>query len=220
MDNKAIIEKALKGEDYSELVKEYTDEQRAQLNIQIRDAANAEAKASLDRAKALKLEEERKAKKLNESPDPSNNPALAQEDTAKKLREENIGLAREKFFSDPAFPLNDQEKAAFEEEFNKLDSGKMSPELIIKDMKKAYAVVKSDELISAAQKAADMKRNADFYNAGGAFNQGSQPSPDDAKYSPAARKLYADWAKAGITGKTLEDAERVATQGLKRNLAA
>lgn len=172
----------------------------------------AEADAELDRVAALRKEKKRLEDKpaptpVEETPKPGE-----KSESDKKLesfRAEQVTKAKEKLFS--TTKLTDQEKAAVEERFSKLDSGSMDVDTIFKDFVASLGAVKSADYVTLAQDKADRERQAEEANAGAA---GSHESPGgeggEKKFSEQTTKLA---EKAGITP---EAADRVAKGGMKR----
>ena len=68
MDYKNIVEKAVKGEDYSVDVKDFTDEQKKELDVAIAQGAKVAADSELARVAALRKEGKRVEDKNNENP--------------------------------------------------------------------------------------------------------------------------------------------------------
>lgn len=212
MDNKTIVDKVLAGGDYAELVKDLDIDQQRAVSIEISNAAKEAANSELEKIKARKLELERLSKKEVEvptTPKPNNEVAA--------LRAEQLEKARSKFFNNTNFKLEESEIKTFDEAFSKIDSGKFDSDLIVSDMRKAYALIKSDTLLDSVQRVKDFEKNASNFNAMGANVNYNQPTPEGGKYSQEAKKLHQEWQKAGIN-KTLDDAQRVASSGLSRKL--
>ena len=201
MDHKEIIDKAINGEDVAELTKDFTEEQTHEFNVNLRKAVNEAKEKDLEALKALRLEKKRVAEKA------SDNDAVV-----KQFREEQVGKAKEKFFSDARFPLTTEQKAEFEENFKRLDTGKVDADLIFKDLTRIYAYMNGDSLLSSQEKLKDMEKQAQEFNAQGAFGSSGSPSGDgdDSKYSDSAKALYKAWQKAGYGPTyTLDKAQRV-----------
>lgn len=217
MDNKVIIEKALKGEDYSVEVKDFTDEQKTKLSLEIRNAAEASSKEELDKVAALRKEKQRLEEKPLEPPKKPDVPPA--DDKMKQFRDEQVIKAKGLFFTQ--FKLDDAQKAALEAEFTRLDTGKMDADLILGDLKRAYAVINADALIDTQQKFNKGMTEAERRNAM-MVDQSGINSPENDKFSPEAKKLYMEWQKAGIIGPTysLEAAQRVVSSGNSRQLPA
>ena len=131
-----------------------------------------------------------------------------------KFKGEQAQKAKDKFTADPKFSLTPQEKEAFDREYDKVKSDSVDAELIFRDLKKAYFVVKGDELISSRDKVVSLEKNAAEWNAAQAgAGGGSGGSPDNDKYSQAAKDLFQDWRKAGLKNKTLDQAQSLVEKG-------
>lgn len=206
MDIKEIVDKALKGEDVSELTKDFDADKSTEFGKAMKKAADEE----LAKVAALRKEGDRIAKPPEQKPD----------DVQAKFRQEQIDKAKERLYSDPQYPLTEDEKKSLEDTFSRIDSGKIDADNILKDFKRAYAAVKSDDLISARDKVTTFEKNAADFTAGGANASGGLSPEDETKYSKEAKELYASWQKAGMTGanRTLDAAQRVSSQGTIRRL--
>jgi hypothetical protein len=200
MEIKDIVEKALKGEDYSADVEALEPEKVTEFSLELRKAASVASKEELDKVSALRKERAR-----------IENPPVKPEDS--QLRTENVQLAKEKFFADPKFKLTDEERTKFESEFKKLDSGKIAPELIIQDLRKAYVAINTDKLLDSQERVSEFEKNAAEFNANMAGGSTGDGSPDISKYSQAAQTLHKSWLKQGIKGKTLDDAQKLIDRG-------
>lgn len=208
METKDIIEKALKGEDYSDLIKEFTPEEVTALNKEIVAKTDEKVQEKKRELAGLTAEKERREKNLP----PENKP-----DVLKQFRDEQVLKAKSKFFSDPNFPLKEEEKIAFEAEFIKMDTGKADADFIIEDMKKAYIALKPEIFIQARERQQEAEKSAADFNANqaGAQNGGGGGDPD--KYSEGAKALHKSWTQKGMTGLTLDDAERQISKGENKN---
>lgn len=211
MDYKNIVEKAIKGEDYTADIKDFTDDQKKELSLEIVKGAKIASDAELVKVVALRKEGERIAPK-----------APAVEDAGfNKFKDEQEAQAKKEFFSNPDYPLTDAEKVTFENTYKKLYSGEVSKEGVTSVLKMAYGAVKPDELVSARKKVAEGEEGARRYNAGAAGASGSGPTEAEMdKYSAATKQLYSDWQKAGYTGPnyTIERAKKISEGGLTRKL--
>jgi len=185
MDTKAIVEKALKGEDYSQEVKSFTEEQKTQLSIAIKDAANAEAVKALEKVAALRKENQR----IEESG------KKEETDFLTRFSKEQLQKAKNQFFSDPKFQLTEKEKQEFEQTFK---SEKLDADLILSDMKKHFAWIKSDELLASKEKAVELEKNAKNFMEGQVNFQVPISAPDADKYSKATKDLYMELKKKGF----------------------
>jgi hypothetical protein len=203
MDTKEIVEKALKGEAYEELVKDLDPDQLIQVKKDIAAGFDKQAVEAKDKVSAIRQETQRledKKKALESTPI----------DVQKQFREEQVTKAKDIFFN--TFSLTEEEKTAFEAEFAKVDSGKVDPDFIIKDMKKAYLNLNPDKFIEANKKVQEFEKNAADFNANGAGAPGGGTGGDDDKYTQAARDLHKAWQKQGMN-LTLADAQRQIDKG-------
>ena len=199
MDIKVIVEKALKGEDYSVDVKDATPEELSQVHLAIKDAASAASKQELEKIAARRQELERLNKKN-----------LEESDFSKKFQNEQLQKAREKFFSNPDYQMTDEQKKDFNDNFK---TDKIDADMIMSDMKKYYVAQNPDAFIEAKKKTLEFEKNAAQFIAGQAGGNNIISAPDAEKYSKEAKELFASWHKIGITNKTLEDAEKQVKKG-------
>lgn len=205
MDNKKIIEKALKGEDYSADIKDFTPEQKTAFNLELSNTADSEARTNLAKAQGLRKsaeEAERKAQEGNKG-------------QSEQFRKEQVDKAASRLFTQ--FSIPEDKRQSILETFKKIDSGKIDSDLIFNDLKIAYAASNADTLIDAETKVKEGVANAARHNAGAAFSQNFQPTPDGKEYSKEAKALVTEGLKKGIVIK-IEDAERIAKQGFDRKL--
>lgn len=202
MDIKEIAKKALAGEDYSTLITEFTPEQHIELSKELRSAGDEELK----RVSALRQEGRRLETKT-----PTDDKKTV--DVFAQFRTEQVEQAKTKLFSNTKFNLSQEEKALVEEKFKRLDSGKVDKELIYNDFLEAYAAVRSSKLISDSEKSFEFEKNAAQFNAAGAGGTSGMSSPDDAKYSQAAKDLFREFQKAGIMDKSIDDCQKIVSKG-------
>ncbi len=195
MNTQQIVEKALKGEDYSVDIKDFSDEDKTKVTIAIRDASEAAAKESLAKMSGIKKESERREE---------NEKAKASFET---FHAEKIQKVKTKFLSDPDLALTDVQKAKIEADFK---TSKVDEELILEDLQAYYAGLNSKKLLEDSKRLREHQKNADDFMAGQAGGGGSGGgSPDDDKYSAAAKDLFKAWQKEGYKKKTLADAQRM-----------
>lgn len=136
------------------------------------------------------------------------------EDVSTQFRAEQLGIAKDRFFKDRGIAAEDQSKIT--DLFKKHDSGKLTPEGITEDLKKAYIEANGDRLLSAADRIADMEKGAAFFNSGSAGPGGSgSGGGDEKRFAPEVLELV---EKARRGGETLspEAAEKYLTKGLSR----
>lgn len=213
LDYTKIVEKAIAKQDYSEDVKDFTPEQKIELNLKIVEVAKAES------AKELGIIEARRAeiKRLNEKP---LEPAKDDRAVVEKFQKEQETEATNEFFNNPDFKIPDDLKASFDDTYKALKKGEVSKTQITQVLRRAYAATMGDNLIESHRKVEEMKKGAAGFNAGSA-NVHVNISPDDQnKFSRGAQDLYSRWQQAGYVGKayTLERAEQTIKGGLTRTL--
>lgn len=207
MDKSKIIEKALEGQDYTEDIKDFSDDEKLALNLEIKTKADEAAKTALDKAVALRKEAARVENKLN--PEGKKDETPKDDDGFTQFRKEQVEKAKNRLFSE--YELTDAQKAEVVSKFEKLDSGKTDADFIYNDFVSAFAAANSTDLVSAKKQIDENKKNANDFNSQGAFNQGTQSIPDEAKYSEAAKTIYRAWQKAGYGPEyTIEKAQKVA----------
>lgn len=202
MDTKIIVEKALKGEDYSTELNTLPEDQRDSVLLEVRkglkDAADAEQTRLVGLRQASKATEDKGAEKKQDFD---------------KFKEDQLTIAKNKFFSDASFPIDEAKKTILLAEYAKNNSGSVDASLIFNDLKKTYASIFADDLLSAKVKLSDMEKNAALYNAGSVNANGGINTPENDKYSKETKDLYKKWVDAGIKGKTLDDAQKITDQG-------
>lgn len=213
MDTTLIVEKALKGEDYSADVQDFTPEQQTQVSLEISKAAKKLADENIAKATATSQEAARRAAKAAEG-------AGKETETVSQFRSEQLQKAKNKLFSNPDYALEESDKARFDELFKKLDTGKVDSDLIYEDLVTTYVALKPGQFIKAAGELGEMRRNATSFNAASANASVQMSGPEGDKFSPAAKDLFSKWAQAGFdTSKyTLEAAQKVVNSGMTRNL--
>lgn len=208
MDNKEIIEKALKGESIDSFTANFSEDQKKQLNSEIIKAAEDLKRKTLEELKGLR---EEKNRVITTTEDAKKSKEIEILNSFKKDQQEK---AKAKFIADFKIP---PEKVSEYDEFLK-DSVIVDADKIYESLTKQYAFKNSDILLKNSKDFEEAKKNAKFFeadlaNGGG----GSVGSPEDAKYSDAAKQLYKEWQKSGVK-HTLEDAQRVVDNGLTRYL--
>jgi hypothetical protein len=212
MDTTKIVEKALKGEDYSVDIKDFSDEDKTKVTIAIRDAADVAAKANLAKLAGTGKEiQRREEKEKNE----------AKEDQVfQTFASEQLAEAKKTFYSNPDYPLTDAQKAQVEAEFK---TNKVDAKLIAEDLKKFYVSLDPDKFLKASKRATELEKGAAQFNAGAAGGPSNTGAPgDESKYTPAAKNLFSMWRQQGLTKKTLDDAQKLVNRGFdwqKRDLS-
>lgn len=213
MDYKEIVGLALEGKDYSEKTKDFTEEQKKELDIQISKAAKEEKTKELESLSAIRKEKNRVQGLADEAnknkPNPLETFAFEQE-----------AAARSEFFADPDHLIPDDKKAEFDDVVKSLSRGEVSKEQKKTVLVRAYGAVMGSTLVDARKKLANMEKNAAEWNSNGANAQGSGAQPDASKYSQEALQLFRSWQSQGFTGPnyTIERAAKVNKDGLDRRL--
>jgi len=215
MDYKNIVEKAVKGEDYSVDIKDFTDEQKKELDVAIAKGAKTAADTELARVAALRKEGKRVEDKNAE------NPPVDDAKEFERFKGEQETQAKAEFFTNPDYQLTDAEKPVFDNLYKKLYSGEVSKVSITEVLKRTYGALKPDELVTARKKITEGEKGAARFNSTGAnASGGSGAGGDDSKYTPAVKELYQSWQNAGYAGKnyTLDRAKQIVEGGMGRNL--
>lgn len=197
MDIKDIAKKSFAGEDVSELIKDFTPEQKIELDRETHTIIKEAKDKELNELTALRKEKAR-VQALTDT---------ATKDIQEKIRAEQIDKAKAKLVEE--FKLKPEDTAKIDEAFKVVDSGKMDADLILVDMRKAFALANSDSLIKAQKDNEAFSRQAAEFNAGGAGSPGSGggSGEGDKKYSTQAYDLVREAQKQGIA-LTLDEAER------------
>lgn len=213
MDTKIVIEKALKGEDYSKDLETLTPEQQTSVLLEIKKTAGEAASAELTKLTGL----QKAVKAVSEKAEEKESVVLTQ------FKTDQFEKAKARFFSDPMFTVDEPAKAKILEEYSKIGSGSIDADLVFNDLKRCYALVNSDSLINTKQKAAQMEKDAAAFNASGAGFNGAGPggSDDKTEYSKAAKDLYQQLTARGFK-KTLAECQSMVDKGDNwkvRNLA-
>lgn len=213
MDTKQIVEKALKGEDYSSLMTGLKPEEQAQAMLAIRDAADSESRIKLEAVRGLREAE----KKITEENLKKN--AAGVSDIFTKFKSEQIQKAKDKFFSDTRFSLSEEDKKVIESEIDKKGIDSADSDFIFNDIKKIYGSLKVDQLIIDKEKAVSNARSAEEWKAGQAGGNVTVNSPDTAKYSQATVELFRQFQAQGFKKLTIDDAKKmIENPGLTRKL--
>ena len=212
METKQIVEKALKGEDYSVDIKDMSDEDKTKITLAIRDAADVAAKENLAKLSGTAKEIQRREEKDKDG--------KKTEDIVATFASEQFSKAKNAFFSDPDIKLTDAEKAQIEAGFK---TNKVDEQLILSDLKAFYVSLNPDKFLADSKRVKTLEKGAADYNANaaGGGNSGGGAG-DDSKYSDAAKKLHAMWQSQGIKRKTMDDAQRIVDRGFdwqKRSLS-
>lgn len=209
-----LIEKATKGEiEVDELktkVQELTDEER----IEFSNLTKKQSEEILSEFSGLTKEKQRRLQQIEElgqqaEPAPSSESA---QDPGQfdQFRQEQVLKAKNKLKSQ--FDLSDEDLAKVEDQFGKVDSGKIDADLIYEDFVGAYAFVNKDSLLSAQQKTQQMQKAATAATTAAAGSTSANPNaePGEKEYPEEVKQL----AKAA--GISEDAAEKQLNQGMRR----
>lgn len=130
-----------------------------------------------------------------------------------QFRTEQIEKAKEKFFAQ--FPDAKEKEEEISQKFERLDSGKIDSDFILKDFVSAYAATDPDGYLSAREKANQLAKNAEEFNkkgAGGNPSSSGEGGEGGKQYSESTKNLAKD---AGISE---ESADKIEKEGMKRTL--
>lgn len=173
----------------------------------LREAKRAET----ERVEKLK-EDVTKAEKIISDAKAAEEALKASQGQATQFRQEQVGTAFEKYFSqNPG--LTDEVKNKIKDNFKKLDSGKLTPDLIAVDIASAHAASDPQGYMDAKKKLAEMHKGAADANADAAGSHQSPPAGDQPpKFDDKTVKVAKE---AGITP---EEADKVLKEGMTRKL--
>lgn len=191
--------------EFTKFAKSEADKTRGEV-AGFREAKRAEA----DKVAKLK-EESEKAEKLISEAKAAKESLEASRGQITQFRQEQIEKAKSKFYS--SFTISDEDKVKVEENFKRLDSGKVDADLIFKDFVSSYAASNPEGYIEAKKKLADMEKGAASANANAAGNHSSSPGGGDPKKFDEKTIKVAQ--EAGITP---EAADKVLKEGMQRKI--
>ena len=211
--DEAKIKGALEGEIK---VEELSDDEVIEFRKQARALADKERGEVAGLREAKRAEAERVEKLKKEAEGINGQASKTKEDLEKdknevtQFRREQIMKAKEKFLT--TFPDAKDKIDLIDEKFARLDSGKIDSDFIYSDFVSAYAASDPDGYLTARQKAADLKKGAENFNAGSAGYSSSKPADgsDQKKFDEKTTQVAKE---AGISE---EAAEKVLKQGLTR----
>lgn len=181
MDTKQLVEKFVKGE----ISEEQFAEEKAKLSpedlVKLEEEAKAAKPSAVDEIISLRRGANKIVKEGNEDVS-----------LATKLREENLASAKTQFFTELGIEKEEDIKA-FDEGFVKFDSGSVTPENIIKDMRKFYAAEHSDDFFRLNNEKKQREIDAEEFNA---QNGGANGSGDGGKEMKKVSKEVQEHMKA------------------------
>ena len=212
MDYKEIVALALEGQDYSEKVKDFDENQKLELDKAIKKAASEARTKELEALAAIRKEKAR----VNDTP-PAN--TEAQNQVVKKFQEEQEAEAKQEFLANPEYKIPAEKIDEFNRAYTKLKDGEVSKSQITSVLKKAFGAVMGDDYLETRKKMSKMALDAAAFNSSGAnASGGSGGNPDPSKHSAEAVELFNSWKKAGLSGPnvTLDRAQTVISRGMER----
>lgn len=183
----------------SELTAKLSDEAKKSLSEAV--ALRKERNSVAESLKADKEAKEKITAELKEAEERFN----SLKKNTSQFRQEQIDKAKQKFFSDKG--IKPEQQGEYTELFGKLDSGKVDPELIYKDLVRVHAALNADKV----EEAEALRKQAELATLNAAGRQQTiTPGKETPKYSDEVVK-YA--REAGISE---EAAQRQLTSGMKR----
>ena len=205
MDSKIIVEKALRGEDYSKDLETLTDDEKITVKRDVIKALGDEEKKETEKLIGLRKAQEIVDKKNQEV-------KSAETKFIEDFKANQITKAKNLFYS--KFQFKDEAaKQAFDSSFK---TEKADAEMIFEEMKRHYAATNADQLLGLHEKVQQFEKGAIDINAfqanasGGAGNGGGG---DGDKYSQAAKQLFTDMRNAGFKNVTLDSAQAMVNKG-------
>jgi len=137
-------------------------EKKAELDKVTADTEAAKQVKS-DQLSGMDKELERVQKAITDAKEERRKQDEGNKSVQQRLRNENLEVAKDKFFVETGVKPEDQAK--FLEEFHKFDSGAINSDLIIRDMKKTFASLHADELLELQQKVIKLSEGSDEFKA-------------------------------------------------------
>jgi len=206
------IEEALEGKIKLE---ELNDEELTAFRSKARELAEKE-KGEVSGLREAKRSENERVEKLRKEAEELEEARRKQEEDLNKgkqevsqFRTEQIDKAKEIFYKQ--FPDAKEKEKEIAEKFEKLDSGKIDSEFILKDFISAYAATDPDGYTASRDKIKELEKNAAEHKENAAGSHGSAPvETDPKKYSDETTQLAKE---AGISE---ESADKINKEGLSR----
>jgi len=204
MDTKEIVERVIKGEDYSTLVKDLPSEKQIEVGTAVRDALDSQikmGKGDLKKATEDLISVRQGIDKIKEKQNESQNQVI---ETFKK---EQVEKAKKKFFSSEDFPLTNEQKTQLETELSNKNFASTDSDFVFEEIKKVYGSLFIDQVLSEKKKAIAGQNGAQQFiiNQAGANNSGPVGDPD--KYSTPVKELWAAVQSKGFKNYTLDKAK-------------
>jgi hypothetical protein len=204
METKEIVERVLKGEDYSVLVKEVPAEKQPEILLAVRDALDSQVKglkvdvkkSTEDLIGVRKGIEDIRAKGEAKIPD-----------VLESFKKEQIEKAKRKFFSDPRYPVSAEQRIQIENELTAKGITSTDADFVFDEIKKVYGSLNVDTLVAEREKAAKGAQGAVKFTTGQAGGSNTGPSGDPDKYSKGVRDLWEAVVASGHRNFTLDQAK-------------
>lgn len=169
MDKKQLVDKFVKGE----ITEEEFDAEKAKLTpeelVELNKIAEDAKPDAIEVIKNLR----RGADKID------NKSKEKDQEVLTKFREENLTAAKEKVFVE--LGIKEEDRAAFEEGFKNHDSGAINVDGIAADLRKYYASINADELLTLKQQQQQREQEAEEFNAQNGGAQGGSGGGEDMK---------------------------------------
>lgn len=215
MDTKEIVEKVLKGEDYSTLVKELTPEKQTEALIAVRDALDSQVKNKQGDLKKATDDLISVRKGIKDIEDKGKPPIP---DVLETFKKEQLEKAKRKFFSDPRYPVTAEQRQKIETQIEGRGITSTDSDFVFDEIKQIYGAITVDTLIDEREKAVKGQQGAArFVQSQAGAPQGSGGTPDPDKYSTQVQELWSAVVKSGHKNFTLDDAKKQFEKG--RNFA-
>lgn len=210
MDTKEIIDRVLKGEDYSVLLKDVPEEKQLEVRTAVRDALDSQVKQKLGDVKKATddlISVRRGIDDIKSKKEESVNQVL------ETFKSEQLEKAKRKFLSDSRFEMTPEQKQSFEEEVKKRGVQSTDSDFAFEELKKIYASMFADELLNKIEKGNRGAQGAAKFIQGQASASNSGPTGDPDKYSQAVRELHQKVVESGHKNFTLDQAKEQFEKG-------
>jgi len=204
MDTKDIVDRVLKGEDYSVLLKEVPEEKQLDVRVAVRDALDSQVKQKVgDVKKATEdlISVRRGIDDIKSKKEDSIN------NTLETFKKEQLEKAKKRFFSDPRFEMNDEQRKIMESEIQSKGLQSTDSDFAFEELKKVYASLFADVLLEKIEKNMRGSQGAARFIQGQASGSNTGPTGDPDKYSQAVRDLWEKVVQSGHKNFTLDQAK-------------
>ena len=215
MDTKEIVERVLKGEDYSVLVKEVPADKQPEILLAVRDALDSQVKAKQGDVKKATEDLISVRKGIDDIKDKKN---AEIPNILESFKKEQVEKAKKKFFSDPRYPVTADQRIQIENELTTRGVTSTDADFVFDEIKKVYGAINVDTLTDAVEKARKGANGATKFIIGQAGGSNSGPTGDPDKYSPVVRELWQKVVESGHKNFSLDDAKRLSEKGRKFGL--